>query len=81
MVRVTWAIMIVSMPRSDGQPIARSKVTNIKSIDKPVMTSGITNGAEIKPLNKKGMALIWPAAPNFYSYLDIRRNYCYNYNV
>ena len=46
-----WAMVMVVMPRFAGQPINSFKVMNSSSSDSPVMTSGITSGAEIMPLN------------------------------
>ncbi len=45
--KVTWAIQMVNMPRSPGQPKDCPIATNNNSSDKPVITSGITKGAVI----------------------------------
>ncbi|VDR28724.1 Uncharacterised protein [Raoultella terrigena] len=47
---------MVSIPRSDGQPIACPSATKSSSSDSPVITSGITSGAVIinaKPLDPR----------------------------
>ena len=44
-------MMMVVMPRPAGQPINCSIVTNSSNIDSPVMTSGITSGADFMPDN------------------------------
>ena len=43
-------VMVVT-PRPRGQPTASSSATNSSSSDRPVITSGITSGAEVMPLN------------------------------
>ncbi len=40
---------MVSMPRPRGQPISPSMATNSKSSDRPVITSGMTSGADTVP--------------------------------
>ena len=45
--KVTCASQMVSMPRSDGQPMECPSATNSSSSDRPVITSGITSGAVI----------------------------------
>ncbi len=42
-------MMMVVMPRPDGQPISCSSVTNSSSSDRPVITSGMTSGAVVMP--------------------------------
>ena len=46
-------MVIVVMPRPAGQPIVCSKDTNSSSSDRPVMTSGMTNGAVVMALSIK----------------------------
>src|SRR3569832_809525 len=46
MQKVEWAMMIVNSPRPAGQPKISSMPTNSSSRLRPVMTSGITRGAE-----------------------------------
>src|SRR5215217_5192128 len=46
MQKVEWAMMMVSSPRPDGQPMVASMATNNNNRARPVMTSGMTNGAE-----------------------------------
>ena len=53
--KVTWAIKIVSIPLPAGQPKACSIATKRSNRERPVITSGITNGAVIMPANVK-----WP---------------------
>ena len=47
-----WAMAMVVAPRSPGQPIRSCKLTNNSNSDSPVMTSGITRGAAIMPVNR-----------------------------
>ena len=46
------AIVIVVAPRPAGQPNSFSIATNSSSIDSPVMTSGSTIGAVVRPTNR-----------------------------
>ena len=48
---VVWAIQMVTMPRSWGQPIICAIATNSSNSDRPVITSGMTNGAVTRPPN------------------------------
>ncbi|MNR37366.1 hypothetical protein D3C85_1553760 [compost metagenome] len=48
---MVWAIQIVTMPRSIGQPINCAMATNSSNSDRPVITSGITRGAVTRPPN------------------------------
>ncbi len=52
MQKVVWAIVIVIAPRASGQPITACILTNNSSKDRPVITSGITSGATIMPVNR-----------------------------
>ena len=47
------AIVMVVMPRPDGQPNASSMATNSNSSDRPVITSGITSGAVVRPASSE----------------------------
>ena len=47
-----WAMVMVVTPRPRGPPIKSSSATNSNSNDRPVITSGITSGAEVIPLNR-----------------------------
>ncbi|MNF98699.1 hypothetical protein D3C84_815700 [compost metagenome] len=49
---MVWAIQMVSMPRSAGQPISWAMATNSSSSDRPVITSGMTRGAVTRPPNR-----------------------------
>ena len=51
--KVTWAIQIVSIPLPSGQPIACSMDTKMSNRESPVITSGMTSGAVIVPANVK----------------------------
>ena len=53
-------MMIVSSPRPAGQPKKVSMAMNNSNIDRPVTTSGITNGAEAMTLR----ASLPPKLPN-----------------
>ena len=44
-------MVIVAAPLDSGQPNICSLLTKISSRESPVMTSGITNGAAIKPVS------------------------------
>ena len=46
------AIVIVRAPRDGGHPISCSLLTKTKSSESPVMTSGMTRGAAIRPENR-----------------------------
>src|SRR6478735_9060239 len=52
-VKVTWAMMMVTMPRSNCQwnriRNSCSRDTNSSSMDRPVSTSGMTSGAVVRP--------------------------------
>ncbi|MNJ76369.1 hypothetical protein D3C77_736370 [compost metagenome] len=64
---MVWAIQMVTMPRSAGQPINWAMATNSSSSDRPVITSGMTSGAVTMPPNsvrprKRGMRVSTKAA-------------------
>ena len=42
---------MVLAPREEGQPVSSWRLTKNNNRDKPVMTSGITSGAAISPVN------------------------------
>ena len=42
---------MVPAPRDIGQPINSCRLTNINNSDRPVITSGMTRGAAIRPVN------------------------------
>src|SRR5574343_803278 len=49
---VVWPTQMVKKPRSEGTPISCCSEMNSSSIDRPVITSGITIGAVIMPANR-----------------------------
>ena len=67
MVKVTWAMVMVVIPRPSGQPMNCSSETNSSSSDSPVMTSGMTSGAvimppnSVRPRNRPNRAIAMPA--------------------
>ena len=51
--KVTWAIQIVSIPLPSGQPIACSMDTKMSNRESPVIISGMNSGAVIVTANVK----------------------------
>ena len=49
--KVMCAMVMVPAPRDIGQPINSCRLTNINNSDRPVITSGMTRGAAIRPVN------------------------------
>ena len=64
---MVWAMVTVVMPRPAGQPINCCMKTKSNSIETPVMTSGMTSGAEtspenkVRPRNRENRAIAMPA--------------------